>query len=51
MNKPQHESLPSCAPRFDGRELARRIAKINGGEVRTVKVEMVGKDDVKAWID
>lgn len=27
------------------------MAKINGGKVRTVTVEMVGREDVKKWID
>ncbi|MCF7674079.1 MAG: hypothetical protein K9M97_01950 [Akkermansiaceae bacterium] len=36
--------------RFDSRELAKRIAAINGGEVKTVKVKMVGKEDVKRLI-
>lgn len=51
MEKSQQGSLPSDASRFDGGKLAQRIAQINGGEVRTVQVEMVGKEDVKEWID
>lgn len=36
----------STAIRFANRDLAQRIAKISGGIVKTVKVTMVGKDDV-----
>lgn len=43
-------SVSTYTPRFDSRELARRIAAINGGEVKTVKVKMVGKEDVKQLI-
>jgi len=32
--------------RFASRELAQRIADINGGVVKTVKVTMVGQKDV-----
>ncbi len=51
MEKPQHESSPANVPRFDSWKLARRMAKINGGKVQTVTVEMVGREDVKGWID
>jgi hypothetical protein len=36
----------STPVRFANRELAQRIAKINGGEARTVSVTMVGGEDV-----
>lgn len=32
--------------RFASKELAQRIAEIHGGKVQTVKVTMVGKEDV-----
>ena len=37
--------------RFDSRALAKRISEINGGKSKTVKVTMVGRDDVKKLID
>ncbi|MCF7674077.1 MAG: hypothetical protein K9M97_01940 [Akkermansiaceae bacterium] len=46
-NIPSNRTMNQSAPiRFASRELARRIAVINGGEVKTVKIRMVGKEDV-----
>lgn len=43
-------STPSSV-RFDSRALAKKISEINGGTSRTVKVTMVGREDVKKLID
>jgi len=37
--------------RFDSRALAKRISEINGESVRTEKITMIGRDDVKKLID
>lgn len=37
--------------RFDSQALAKRITQINGGKSKTVKVTMIGRDDVKKLID
>lgn len=44
-------AMPKTTPaRFANPELAKRIASINGGEVMTLKVKMVGKKDVAQYL-